>query len=204
MTLKEGEGLLNYIWFGMIIISIIVAFFNGRLDMITKALIDSSKSAIDISIELLGMMCMWLGIMKIAESAGLIEKISSFLKPLTKIIFSKVPSNHPAMGAMLMNIVANLLGLGNAATPLGLKAMNELQKLNKTKDTATNTMCMFLIINTCSIQLIPATLIAIRSATGSKDPTMIIAPIWISSLIATTVGIILAKITEKRNDYKCK
>lgn len=196
--------MLNYIWFGMIIISIIVAVFNGRVDMVTKALIDSSKSAIDISIELLGIMCMWLGIMKIAERSGLIERISGALKPVTKRIFSKVPPNHPAMGAMVMNIVANLFGLGNAATPLGLKAMGELQKLNNSKDTATTSMCMFLIINTCSIQLIPATLIAIRNATGSNNPTEIIAPIWISSSIAMISGIILAKFAEKGDKHKCR
>lgn len=194
--------MLNYIWFGMIIISIVVAAFNGRLEVLTNALLDSSKNAVNMSIELLGIMCMWLGIMKIAEASGLIEKISSLMKPLTRFIFSKVPENHPAMGAMVMNIVANLMGLGNAATPLGLKAMNELQKLNKVKDTATNSMCMFLIINTCSIQLIPATLIAIRSATGSTNPTSMIGTIWISSIIAATTGIILSKISEKR-DKSC-
>lgn len=188
--------MLNYIWFGMIIISIIISFFNGNLDTVTKAIIDSSKSAIEMSIELLGIMCMWLGIMKIAEKAGMIEKISSMVRPLTSIIFSKVPSNHPAMGSMIMNIVANLMGLGNAATPLGLKAIGELQRLNPKKDTATDSMCMFLIINTCSIQLIPATLIAIRSAAGSQNPTSVITSIWISSFCAASIGIILAKIME--------
>lgn len=189
---------LNYIWFGMIAIGVIVGFFNGRLDLVTTAIITSSKDAIQMCIELLGIMCMWLGIMRIADKAGIIEAISAALKPITKIIFSKVPSNHPAMGAMVMNIVANLMGLGNAATPLGLKAMGELQKLNNKKDTATDSMCMFLIINTCSIQLIPATLIAIRSATGSVNPTQIITPVWISSFCAATTGIILAKIAERR------
>lgn len=196
--------MLNYIWFGMIAIGIAVAFLNGRLDAVTKAVIDSSKSAIEISIELLGVMCMWLGLMRIAEKAGIVERIAMCMKPLTKIIFSKVPSNHPAMGAMIMNIVANLMGLGNAATPLGLKAMGELQKLNKNKETATDSMCMFLVVNTCSVQLIPATLIAIRSATGSSNPTEIIAPVWISSFFAATTGIILAKLMEKKGRIECK
>lgn len=196
--------MLNYIWFGMIFISIVVAFFNGRLEFVTDAFITSSKSAIEMCIELLGIMCMWLGIMKIAESAGIIEGISAKMRPITKMIFRKVPSNHPAMGAMIMNIVANLMGLGNAATPLGVKAMNELQKLNNKKDTASNPMCMFLIINTCSVQLIPATLIAIRSAAGSNSPTSIIGPVWIASIIAMLSGIILAKIMEKKDDCLCK
>lgn len=195
--------MLNYIWSGMIIIGIIVAAINGRLEMVTNAVIASSKNAIEMSIELLGIMCMWLGIMKIAEKAGIIEAIARFVKPFTKIVFSSVPQNHPAMGAMVMNIVANLMGLGNAATPLGLKAMGELQKLNKEKDTASDAMCMFLIINTCSIQLIPATLIAIRSATGSTNPTQIIVPVWIASICAALSGIILAKFTERRNT-KCR
>lgn len=195
--------MLNYIWSGMIVVGIIVAFINGRVDAVTNAVIDSSKNAIQMSIELLGIMCMWLGIMKIAEKAGMIEGIAKYMRPITKIIFSKVPQDHPAMGAIVMNIVANLMGLGNAATPLGLKAMGELQKLNKNKDTASDSMCMFLIINTCSIQLIPATLIAIRSATGSNNPTEIIAPVWISSICASITGIILAKISETRRIDKC-
>lgn len=195
--------MLNYIWSGMIIIGVIVATFNGRLEMVTNAVIDSSKVAIEMSIELLGIMCMWLGMMKIAEKAGIIEAIANFMKPFTRIIFSKVPQDHPAMGAMVMNIVANLMGLGNAATPLGLKAMGELQKLNKTKDTASDAMSMFLIINTCSIQIIPTTLIAIRSATGSKNPTQIITPVWVASICAALTGIILAKLAE-RGSKKCR
>lgn len=189
--------MLNYIWSGMIIIGVIVATFNGRLEMVTNAVINSSKSAIEMSIELLGIMCMWLGMMKIAERAGIIESIAKFMKPFTRIIFSKVPQDHPAMGAIVLNIVANLMGLGNAATPLGLKAMGELQKLNKIKDTASDSMCMFLIINTCAIQLIPTTLIAIRSATGSTNSTQIIMPVWIASICAAITGIIFAKFFEK-------
>ena len=196
--------MLNYIWFGMIFISIVVAFFNGRLEFVTDAFITSSKSAIEMCIELLGIMCMWLGIMKIAESAGIIEGISAKMRPITKMIFRGVPGNHPAMGAMIMNIVANLMGLGNAATPLGIKAMHELQKLNNKKDTASKPMCMFLIINTCSVQLIPATLIAIRSASGSTSPTSVIGPVWVASIIAMLSGIILAKIMERKDDMLCK
>jgi len=188
--------MLNYIWAGMLIIGVVTGFLTGRVDEVTKALIDSSKGAVDLAIALLGVLCLWTGIMEIASRAGIIGLISNFIRPVTKFLFPGVPKEHPAQACMVMNIVANFLGLGNAATPLGLKAMTELQKINKNKSSATNDMCMFLILNTTSIQLIPATLIALRTAAGSTNPTAIITVVWITSLATTITGITAAKVFE--------
>lgn len=197
--------MLNYIWAGMILIGFLTGVLNGRIDEVTKAVLDSSKTAVDLSIALLGVLCLWTGVMEIASRAGLINGIANIIRPITKILFPGVPKEHPAMASMVMNMVANFLGLGNAATPLGLKAMNDLQKLNKDKDTATDDMCMFLIVNTCCIQLIPATLIALRAAAGSINPTIIISAVWITTLCTAAVGIIAGKILalawRKRESY---
>lgn len=186
--------MLNYIWAGMLIIGIITGFLSGRIDEVTKALLDSSKGAIDLTIALLGVLCLWTGIMEIASRAGIIKSISKWVRPITKFLFPGVPKDHPAQACMIMNMSANFLGLGNAATPLGLKAMTELQKLNRGKTEATYDMCMFLILNTCSIQLIPATLIALRSAAGSVNPSGIICAVWITSLSSTIAGVTAGKI----------
>lgn len=186
--------MLNYIWSGMLLIGLVVGFLNGRLEQVTKAILDSSKNAVEISLALLGVLCLWTGVMEIASKAGLIKSIANIIRPVTKMLFPGVPKDHPAVAAMVMNIVANFLGLGNAATPLGLKAMEELQKLNKDKDTATDDMCMFLVVNTACLQLVPATLIALRLAAGSKNPTEIIGAIWITSSCCFICGIVAAKI----------
>ncbi|TYQ16823.1 UNVERIFIED_CONTAM: spore maturation protein A [Acetivibrio alkalicellulosi] len=186
--------MLNYIWIGMLIGGIITGIINGRIDEVTKAIMTSSQNAIELSIGLLGVMCLWTGLMGIAEKSGIIKGIAKILRPVIKLLFPDVPKDHPATGAIVMNLVANFLGLGNAATPLGLKAMNELQKLNKKKDTATDSMSTFLVLNTSCIQFIPATIIAVRSATGSQNPTEVIGTIWIATICATTAGVIAAKL----------
>ncbi|MEN2775489.1 nucleoside recognition domain-containing protein [Acetivibrio clariflavus] len=196
--------MLNYIWFGMLVFGIIVGILNGKVDAVTKAVVDSSKSAIELSIGLLGIMCLWTGLMDVAEKSGIIRTISRVVRPVLKFLFPGIPKNHPALGAIVMNLVANFLGLGNAATPLGLKAMAELQKLNRNKDTATNEMSMFLVLNTSCIQLIPATIIAVRSAAGSKNPTEIIGTIWFASVCATIAGIISVKILSAFGKGKVK
>jgi spore maturation protein A len=147
-------------------------------------------------------MALWLGLMKIAEEAGLVRIIGRMLKPIMTRLFPDVPPEHPAMGAMILNIAANMLGLGNAATPLGLKAMKELQTLNPKKDTATNAMCTFLAINTASVQLIPASTIALMVASGSKNPTVIIGTTLLATIISTTASIITVKILEKLPIFK--
>lgn len=173
-----------------------------KMKSITNAAIDYSKTAVDIALGLIGIMAFWLGIMKIAEKAGLVKVISRSVKPVTKWLFPEVPADHPAVAAMIMNISANMLGLGNAATPFGLKAMEELDKLNPEKGTATNAMCMFLAINTAGLTLVPATAIAIRAAQGSADPTIIIGTSFFGALIATVTGISVAKLFESFNGGK--
>lgn len=164
---------------------------------ITDSALEYAGIAVNISIGLIGVMALWLGIMKIADEAGLIKYIAKALTPITKFLFPEVPSDHHAMGSIIMNISANILGLGNAATPFGLKAMEELNKLNPQKDTATNAMCTFLAINTAGMTLIPATAIAIRAAQGSSQPAIIIGTSLVGSICATLVGITSAKIFEK-------
>ena len=144
--------MLNYIWFGMMAIGVGAGIYNGRIDAVTNAAIDMAKVSVEISIGLIGIMALWLGIMKIAEESGLIRIIAKGLRPITVRLFPDVPEDHPAIGSIVLNMSANILGLGNAATPLGLKAMEELQELNDQKDTATNSMVMFLAINTSSVQ----------------------------------------------------
>ena len=182
--------MLNYIWFGMIFISVIVGTITGNIDAVTQAAIDMSKTAVDIAISLIGIMALWLGIMKIAEQSGLIKIIAKGLRPITLKLFPEVPPDHPAIGSIILNMAANILGLGNAATPLGLKAMEELQELNENKETATNAMCTFLAINTSSVQIIlPATVVALMGATAHQ--------IFITTILATGFSTMVAIISVK-------
>lgn len=186
--------MLNYIWIGMLAIGFIVGILTGRMDVVTKAAIESSQTAVTVCIGLTGVMCLWTGLMKIAEKGGMIRAISKFVQPVMRFLFPEIPKDDPAMGAIVMNLVANFLGLGNAATPLGIKAMGELQRLNKERETASNSMCMFLVLNTAAIQLVPASIIALRTSAGSTKPTEIIVCIWIASICATIAGVIATKI----------
>ncbi|NLY42738.1 MAG: nucleoside recognition protein [Clostridiaceae bacterium] len=189
--------MLNYIWAAMILIAFTVAAFMGRIEQTTQAALDSAGAAVEMSIGLLGVMCLWTGIMNVAEKSGLVNKISKAIRPVIRFLFPEIPSDSPAAGAIVLNMVANILGLGNAATPLGLKAIKELQKLNRYKDTASNAMCMFVVINTASLQLIPATVIAIRASAGSANPFEIIVPVWFSCICTLIVGISAAKVLQK-------
>ncbi|ACL74553.1 nucleoside recognition domain-containing protein [Ruminiclostridium cellulolyticum] len=186
--------MLNYIWIGLLMIGFAFGIVNGRLDAVTKAAMDSAQTAVNVCIGLLGVMCLWTGLMKIAEKSGLIRIIGRAVRPVLGFLFPEIPKDHPALGAIVMNLVANFLGLGNAATPLGLKAMKELQSINRDKRTATNAMCMFLVLNTAAIQLVPASIIALRTSEGSKKPAEIIVCIWIASVCATIMGIIASKL----------
>jgi len=191
--------MLNYIWFGLIFISVVVGTITGRIDLVTEAAISMSKTAVEIAIGLIGIMALWLGIMKIAEESGLIKIIAKIIKPITIRLFPDVPVDHPAMGSIVLNMAANMLGLGNAATPLGLKAMKELQELNDQKDTATDSMCTFLAINTSSVQIIlPATVVGLMGASSSE--------IFITTIFATTMSTIAAilsvKFLSKMNRFK--
>ena len=212
--------MLNHIWLWMIILSILIAggkdIYNKitsesadtevvseknlnettYLGKITNAAIESSGTAVKLAIGLIGVMALWLGLMKVAEEAGIIKIIARIVRPITKRLFPGIPKDHPAIGAMIMNISANMLGLSNAATPLGLKAMEELDKLNPDKGKATDDMITFLVINTSAITLIPATAIAIRASLGSANPQQIILPSIIAASMATIVGVTTVKIIQ--------
>ena len=190
--------MLNYIWFGMMAVAVVVGTFTGRIEAVTEAAIDMAKTAVTISIGLIGIMALWLGIMKIAEESGLIRIIARALKPITIRLFPDVPPDHPAMGSIVLNMSANMLGLGNAATPLGLKAMEELQELNPNKDTASNAMVMFLAINTSSVQVIlPATVVALMGGVSSQ----IFIPTILATLCSTIAAIVSVKVLERRKRF---
>lgn len=186
--------MLNYVWFGMIAISVCVGAFSGNIDAVTEAAINSAELAVELAIGLIGIMALWLGMMKIAEASGLVNVIAKIVRPITVRLFPEVPQDHPAISSIVLNMSANILGLGNAATPLGLKAMQELQELNPNKDTASNAMCTFLAINTSSVQLIlPATVVALMGVQSSQ--------LFLTTIIATSLstiaGIIAVKTLEK-------
>jgi spore maturation protein A len=185
--------MLNYIWFALMAIALVVAIFTGNAAAVTKGAVDSAKTAVDIALGLVGIMTLWLGIMRVAEQAGLISLLGRALRPISRLLFPEIPPEHPAIGAMIMNVAANMLGLSNAATPLGIKAMEELQELNRDKETASNAMVTFMTLNTAGIQLIPATMIGVLVAAGSKTPTAIIP----TTIIGTTCGAIAAVASAK-------
>ena len=190
--------MLNYIWFGMMLIAVVVGTVTGNIDAVTEAAINMAKTAVEIAIGLIGIMALWLGTMKIAEESGLIRIIARALRPITIRLFPNVPEDHPAIGSIVLNMAANILGLGNAATPLGLKAMEELQELNPNKDTATNAMCTFLAINTSSVQLIlPATVVALM---GTASNQIFITTIFATGL-STIAAIIAVKTLEKMKRF---
>ena len=178
--------MLNYIWLGLVLLAVLLGGFEGKLQEVTGAAFEACKTAVmTIALPLAGVMALWLGLMKIAEKSGLVNLLARALRPLLRWLFPDVPANHPAMGSMVMNMAANMLGLSNAATPLGLRAMQDLEKLNPRPGTATNAMCTFLAINTSSIQLIPATTVAILAAAGSKNPTVIIGTAFFATCCST-------------------
>lgn len=189
--------MINYIWFFLILIGIVVAVLSGKIDVINTAVIEDTQDAVKLAIELTGIMAMWLGLMNIARKSGLIKSFSILMRPITKILFPEVPKNHPALSAIIMNMVTNMFGAGNSATALGLKAMEELNTLNRNKKRATNAMCMFLVINMSSIQLVPLTVLKIRSMAESLNPTEIISTSLIATTVSTIVGIISAKILQR-------
>lgn len=189
--------MLGYIWFFLILTSIIIGGLTGKIDAVVQSIVDSSKLAVEISISLIGVMAFWLGMMKLAEKSGIVSWISKIIRPVTKRLFSDIPPEHPAIGHVAMNFTANALGVTNAATPIGIKAMSEMQKLNSDKTVATNAMCTFLAINTAGVQLVPATIIAVLAAAGAKNPTVIIGPTFISTLIALISAVTVVKLLEK-------
>lgn len=182
--------MINFIWGAMLAGGIAYAALTGRAGLLAGSALHAAESAAALSFRLVGIMCLWLGMMKLAERAGFIRLLARLLRPLTRMIFRSVPQDHPAMGAIVMTISANMLGLGNAATPLGIKAMQELQRLNHEKDVATPAMCTFLAVCTTGFTLVPATVIALRAAAGSANPSEIVGVTILVSLTATTVVLI--------------
>lgn len=193
---------MNYIFFFLIGISIIVGAINGRLGEMTAAMLESCDTAVKVAFSLIGIMAFWLGIMRIAEKSGLIKVISKIIFPIAKFLFKDLKKDSPAIGDITMSLSANALGLTNAATPIGLKVMKELQEENSDKETATDSMCMFLGMNTAGFQLIPATVIAILAGLGCSNPTKIIIPTLIVTTLAFITAIITALIFKKVYELK--
>lgn len=196
--------MLNIIWLGMIFLSVIVGIWQGRMDAVVEAVMQSAKLGFELALGLTGLMSLWLGMMNIAKESGLVNFLAKMLRPLMCRLFPEVPPEDKAMGAMVMNIAANMLGLANAATPFGLQAMKELQRLNIHIHTASNSMCTFLVINTASIQLIPMTAIAYLSLNGSTHPSSIVISTLLTTILAMTVAIISVKQLSKWSVFKIK
>lgn len=186
--------MLNVLWPGFIIVSVIFAILSGNLSDLNKSILDSTTSTVELCLTLLGTMTLWSGIMKIASKTTVINKISALLSPIMKFLFPKYKKGTNIYKEISMNMVANILGLGNAATPLGIKAMKSMQEDNPNKKVLTNEMATFIVLNTASIQIIPTTVIAIRSSLGSTNPTSIIFPVWIATIFAAVAGIFVTKL----------
>lgn len=192
--------MLNYLWSGMIIFSIIIAAFSGGIDAVTQSALGSAKEAVELAFQMAGVVAMWMGIMRIAEKSGVIEGLARKMRPILRFLFPDVPNDHPAQKYIATNIIANFLGLGWAATPPGLRAMEELQTLNKDKNRASHAMCMFLIINISSVQVISINIITYRMQYGSMNPTEIIGPSILATMCSTLAAIIYGKL-KYRKEY---
>lgn len=190
--------MLNYVWIGMLIISFAASFITGNVKEVCAAVTDGAEAAVQLALSMAGIMAFWTGMMKIAEKSGLVSIIVKLSSPFIKLLFPEVRRDKEVCGAIAMNMTANFFGMGNAATPLGIKAMKMLNKYSK-NGRATNSMCMLAVVNSASIQLIPSTLIAIRSAYQSRAPSEIIIPIWIVSVVTFSIGVICAKIAEVKS-----
>lgn len=188
---------MNYIFYFLIVISIIAGAVNGRLNEVVNSILTGAELSVKVAFSLIGIMAFWLGMMEIAKKSGLVELISKIIKPITKRLFKEIPEDSPAVGDIAMSFTANAFGLTNAATPIGIKVMEELQKHNTDKKSASNAMCMFLAMNTAGFQLIPATVIAVLIGIGYKNPTEIIAPTLLVTTIAFLSAIFIAKLFEK-------
>ena len=189
--------MINYIWFAMIFFGIIFALFTGNADKITEAIVGGSNNTVNFVIELTGIMCFWCGVMKVAEKSGLTKILAKLLRPVLKVLFKDAAKDEKALGAIVMNLTANMMGLSNAATPFGIKAMEEMDRINKKSSIASNDMALFLVMNAACIQLVPTTIISIRAAAGSQNPGIIIIPAIISTGVALIVGIVCCKILQK-------
>ncbi|MBR6301641.1 hypothetical protein IKR55_02785 [bacterium] len=188
---------MNYIFYFLIVISIVIGAINGKLQDVVNSIMTGAELSVKVAISLIGIMAFWLGIMEIAKKSGVIDFIAKLIKPITKHLFNEIPEDSPAIGDIAMNFTANAFGLANAATPFGIRAMEELQKENNKKDTASNSMCLFLGMNTAGFQLVPTTVLAILIGIGYKNPTEIIAPTLLVTTIAFVSAIVLSKIFQR-------
>ena len=189
--------MLNYIWFGLMAVALVVAGIKGTAEAVTTGAVESASTAVTIAIGLVGIMTLWLGMMRVAEAAGLVTVVGRALRPLLRWLFPEVPPAHPAAGAIVLAVAANMLGLNNAATPLGIKAMEELQTLNPERETATNSMVTLMALTTTGVQLVPATMIGVLAAAGSVNPTAIIAPTLIATSAGTLAAVIAARLLQR-------
>ena len=187
---------MNYIFYFLIVFSIVIGAINGRLQEVINAVMSGTELSVKVAFSLIGIMAFWLGIMKIAEKSGLVQLIAKAIKPITKKLFNELDEDSPAIGDIAMNFTANAFGLANAATPFGIRAMENMQVANDKKDTASNSMCLFLAMNTAGFQLVPATVIAILVGIGYKNPTEIIAPTLLVTSIAFVSAIAMAKVAQ--------
>lgn len=190
--------MLNIIWPLFLIISFVYAILNGRISEVNNSIFESTKLAVELCISLLGTICLWNGIMQIASKTSIVKHLTKLLNPIMKKLFPDIKKEDKVHKEITMNIIANIMGLGNAATPLGLKAMKSMQKDNKEKDKLSNSMAIFIVLNTASIQIIPTTVIAIRNSLGSSNPTAMIIPVWISTILAAGSAVLSAKLLMKK------
>jgi spore maturation protein A len=193
--------MINYLWAGMICLAILTAAVSGNIDQITPSIFASAEQGVTVAFGLISIMTFWLGIMKLIERSGIIEIIKTILQPLAFLLFPAVPRDHPAMSAILMNMSANLLGLGNSATPFGIKAMEELQKLNPSREIASDEMCTLLAVNTSSLTLLPTTVIALRASAGSLNPTEIVGTTIMATLCSTLIALTADRLFRKRKRW---
>lgn len=192
--------MINKIWSLFIIIGITYSLFTGNIELINKEIIKSAEQSFNLIISIFPVMALWLGIMKIATTSGLLNKISTFLYPITKLLFKDIPKNHESISLITTTVIMNTFGLGNAATPIGLKAMNSLQTLNKNKEEATSSMITFLVLNTTGLTIIPTTIISLKMMYQSNTPTDIILPCFIASLISTICGLVIDKLYQRKEN----
>ncbi|MBU3092500.1 spore maturation protein [Clostridium sp. CM028] len=189
--------MINIIWFLILSFGTIIGIVTGKGEILSKVIVSSTTSAVELVMGLVGMMCLWCGIMRIAEKSGLTDKLARLLRPILKIIFKEAAKNQKAMASITMNLTANMMGLSNAATPLGIKAMEEMQKINNEKDIASDDMALFLVLNAACIQLLPTTVISIRAAYNSQNPAIIIIPAIIATGTAAVLGVVYCKILQR-------
>lgn len=190
--------MLNILWPILLIISFIYAIICGRIQEVNNSIFESTKTAVELSMSMIGTICLWNGIMEIASKTSIVKKLNKMLNPIIKKLFPDIKKEDKVHKEITMNIIANIMGLGNAATPLGLKAMQSMQKQNKEKDKLTNSMAMFIVLNTASIQIIPTTVIAIRNSLKSTNPVGMIIPVWIATICAAIAAITTSKILMKK------